>query len=125
MVVLMHNEQLAAHGGATGVRDEALLASALSRPLDRAGYSEPDIAELGALYAIGIARNHPFIDGNKRAGFMAMALFLSLNGAPLESPEAEAVVAMLDMASGEMSEAAFIAWVREHARAVAGSCPAT
>ena len=123
LIVLMHNEQLAWHGGAAGIRDEALLESALARPLNRAGYGEPDIAELGAMYAIGIARNHPFIDGNKRAGFMAMVLFLSLNGLPLEAPEAEAIVAMLDMAAGEMSEAAFTAWVREHARPAPAAGP--
>ena len=117
-VVLMHNEQLAWHGGAAGIRDEALLESALARPLNRAGYSEPDVAELGATYAIAIARNHPFIDGNKRAGFMAMVLFLSLNGMPLEAPEPEAIVAMIDMASGEMGEDEFTAWVRVHARPV-------
>ena len=110
----MHDEQLAEHGGASGVRDEGLLESALSRPLNRAGYGEPDIAELGALYAIAIARNHPFIDGNKRAGFMAMVFFLASNGASLEAPEAAAVVAMLDMASGELTDAEFILWVREH-----------
>ena len=112
----MHDEQLTRHGGAPGVRDDALLESALARPLNRAGYGESDVAELGALYAIAIARNHPFIDGNKRAGFMAMVLFLSLNGAPLEAPEAEAVVAVMDMASGDLSEEGFTAWVREHAR---------
>ena len=125
MVVLMHNEQLAAHGGATGGRDAALLESALARPLNRAGYGDPDVAELGAMYATGIARNRPFIDGNKRAGFMAMVLFLALNGLPLEAPEAEAIVAMLDMASGEMGEDEFTAWVSEHARLVhvAELCP--
>jgi death on curing protein len=110
----MHDEQLAEHGGASGVRDEGLLESALSRPLNRAGYGEPDIAELGALYAIAIARNHPFIDGNKRAGFMAMVFFLASNGTPLEASEAEAVVAMLDMASGDLTDDEFILWVREH-----------
>ena len=70
------------------------------------------------MYAIAIARNHPFIDGNNRAGFMAMVLFLALNGSPLEAPEAEAVVAMLDMAAGELSEADFTAWLGDHAKAV-------
>ena len=114
----MHGEQLAQHGGAPGLRDAALLESALARPLNRAGYGTPDTAELGAIYAIAIARNHPFIDGNKRAGFMAMVLFLALNGTPLEAPEAAAVVAMLDMAAGELSDAEFTAWVREHAKPV-------
>ena len=81
------------------------------------------MAELGALYAIGIARNHPFIDGNKRAGFLTMLLFLSLNGMPLEAPEAEAVVATIDMASGAFPEAGFTAWVRDHARLPGGTAP--
>ena len=114
----MHGEQLAQHGGAMGIRDAALLESALARPFNRAGYGDPDFAELGAMYAIAIARNHPFIDGNKRAGFMAMVLFLALNGSPLEAPEAEAVVAMLDMAAGQLTDAEFTAWVSEHARPV-------
>ena len=75
------------------------------------------------MYAIGIARNHPFLDGNKRAGFMAMVLFLSLNGLPLEAPEPEAIVAMLDMASGDMGEDEFTAWVREHARPARAAAP--
>ncbi len=122
-VVRMHDEQLAIHGGAAGLRDAALLESALARPLNRAGYGDPDIAELGALYAIGIARNHPFVDGNKRAAFLAMVLFLSLNGMPLEAPEAEALVAMIDMASGSMADEAFTAWVRDHARDPASVAP--
>ena len=116
----MRDEQLARHGGASGVRDKTLLESALARPLNRAGHGEPDMGEMGAIYATAIARNHPFIDGNKRAGFMAMVLFLSLNGAPLEAPEAEAIVAMIDMASGELPEAGFTAWVQEHARPAVG-----
>ena len=114
----MHGEQLAQHGGAPGLRDAALLESALARPLNLAGYGKPDVAELGAMYAIAIARNHPFIDGNKRAGFMAMVLFLALNGMPLEAPDAEAIVAMLDMAAGELSDFEFTAWVRDHAKPV-------
>jgi len=114
LLVTMHQEQLAEHGGATGIRDPGLLESALARPLNRAGYGEPDVVELGALYAIAIVRNHPFIDGNKRAGFMAMVYFLAANGSPLRSTEAEAVVAMLAMASGELTDEEFILWVREH-----------
>jgi death on curing protein len=113
----MHDEQLAEHGGASGVRDEGLLESALARPVNHAGYGESDIVVLGALYAIAIARNHPFIDGNKRAGFMAMVFFLASNGMPLEANEAEAVVAMLAMASGELTDEEFILWVREHTQA--------
>ena len=114
----MHGEQLAQHGGALGLRDAALLESALARPLNHAGYGKADIAELGAMYAIAIARNHPFVDGNKRTGFMAMVLFLALNGMPLEAPDAEAIVAMLDMAAGELSDPEFTAWVRDHTKPV-------
>jgi death-on-curing protein len=98
LLTLMHDEQLAEHGGASGIRDAGLLESALARPVNRAGYGEPDVAELGALYAIAIARNHPCIDGNKRAGFMAMIYFLAANGSPLQAREPEALVAMLAMA---------------------------
>ena len=111
----MHDEQLAEHGGASGIRDSGLLESALARPVNRAGYGEPDVAELGALYAVAVARNHPFIDGNKRAGFMAMVYFLAANGSPLKCSEAEAVVHMLAMASGELTDDEFIRWGREHA----------
>ena len=114
LIELIHDEQVATFGGASGMRDGGLLESALGRPLNLAAYGEPSIGELGAAYAIAIARNHPFVDGNKRAGFMAMVLFLSLNGSTLEASEAEAVVAMLDMAAGELTDAEFTAWVCEH-----------
>ena len=86
IVLAIHDEQLAEHGGAAGVRDEGLLESALARPLNRAGYGDPDIAELAAVYAMGIVRNHPFVDGNKRTGFAALFMFLALNGAEFEPP---------------------------------------
>ncbi len=115
IVLAIHDEQLAAHGGATGVRDEGLLESALARPLNRAGYGDPDTAELAALYAIAIARNHPFVDGNKRTAFGALVLFLSLNGLELEAPEVDAAVIALRMAAGDIPDADFTAWVRAHA----------
>ena len=115
IVLALHEEQLAAHGGADGLRDSGLLDSALARPLNHAGYGEPDTAELAALYAIAIARNHPFVDGNKRTAFAAMVLFLALNGLELEAPEVEATVVALTMAAGDMPDAEFIAWVRAHA----------
>jgi len=115
IIVAIHDEQLAEHGGAVGIRDEGLLDSALARPLNRAGYGNPDVAELAALYALGIARNHPFVDGNKRTAFAAMVLFLSLNGMPLVADEAEAAITMLRMAAGELSDDEFIAWVRASA----------
>ncbi len=115
IVLALHEEQLAAHGGADGLRDSGLLDSALARPLNHAGYGEPDTAEPAALYAIAIARNHPFVDGNKRTAFAAMVLFLALNGLELEAPEVEATVVALTMAAGDMPDAEFIAWVRAHA----------
>jgi len=113
LVVAIHEEQLAEHGGGAGIRDEGLLDSALARPLNRAGYGNPDIPELAALYAIAIARNHPFVDGNKRAAFAAMVTFLALNGARFEPPEVEATVTMLRLAAGDMTDEAFTGWVRE------------
>jgi len=115
IVLAIHDEQLAAHGGAAGVRDEGLLESALARPLNRAGYGDPDTAELAALYAIAIARNHPFVDGNKRTAFGALVLFLSLNGLELEAPEVDAAVIALRLAAGDIADADFTAWVRAHA----------
>jgi death-on-curing protein len=112
----MHDEQLAEHGGALGIRDEGLLESALARPLNRAGHGDPDIAELAALYAIGIARNHPFVDGNKRTAFAAMFMFLALNGVGFEPPEVDATVTMLRLAAGDMSDEEFTGWVRTNTR---------
>ena len=116
LVLAIHQEQLSEHGGAAGVRDEGLLDSALARPLNRAGYGEPDMAELAALYALGIAKNHPFIDGNKRTGYVALELFLDQNGMDFTASDADAVIMMLRMAGGELSEEEFTFWVREHVR---------
>jgi death-on-curing protein len=115
LIVAIHDLQLAEHGGGTGLRDMGLLDSALARPINHAGYGDPDTATLGAVYALGIARNHPFIDGNKRTAFAALVLFLSLNGVEFEPPEVEAVMMMLRMAAGEMTDEDFMAWVRSHA----------
>ena len=112
LVLAIHDEQLAEHGGSPGLRDPGLLDSALARPLNRAGYAEPDIAELAAVYALGIARNHPFIDGNKRTAFVVLEVFLRLNGCLLTAGDAEAVVMMLAMAAGELPDDEFTAWVR-------------
>ena len=115
LILAIHDVQLAEHGGGTGLRDQGLLESALARPLNRAGYGEPDIAELGALYAIAIARNHPFVDGNKRTAWAALVTFLDLNGAVFEPGEVEAATTMLRLAAGDVSDDEFIAWVRGHA----------
>jgi death on curing protein len=96
------------------VRDPGLLDSALARPLNRAGYGDPDVSELAAVYALGIARNHPFIDGNKRSVFVALELFLRLNGCLFSAGDAEAVVMMLAMAAGELPDEEFTDWVRLH-----------
>ncbi len=116
LILAIHDEQLAEHGGSPGVRDEGLLESALARPLNRAGYGEPDVAELAAVYAIGIARNHPFVDGNKRTAFAALFMFLALNGIEFEPAEVDATIAMLRLAAGDTSDEDFIAWVRANTR---------
>ena len=116
LILAIHDEQLAEHGGAIGLRDEGLLDDVLARPLNRAGYGEPDAAELAGLYAVAIARNHPFVDGNKRTAYVAMELFLRLNGCRFPVSDAEAVVATLAMAAGEMPDDEFIAWVRDNTR---------
>lgn len=110
----VHDEQLAEHGGGSGVRDAGLFESALARPQQLAVYGQPDIAEIAASYGYGIARNHPFVDGNKRTAFVAVQLFLMLNGFRLAASDPDYVLTMLAMAAGEISEAEFAAWVRSH-----------
>jgi death-on-curing protein len=110
-VLALHDLMLAHYGGAGGVRDVALLASALARPRQLATYGTPSLAELAAAYASGIIRNHPFIDGNKRTGFMLAAGFIELNGGEFIAPEAEAVVHTLGLAAGQVSEAAYANWL--------------
>lgn len=108
-----HDEQLAEHGGATGLRDKGLFDSALGRPLNLAAYESPDVCALAASYAVGLAKNHPFIDGNKRTALIAMELFLWLNGAELIASDAECVLVMLAVATSEWDEATLAAWLRE------------
>jgi death on curing protein len=115
LVLAIHDEQLSQHGGATGIRDEGLPESAIARPINRAAYGEPDIGELAAVYALGIARNHPFIDGNKRTAYVALETFLALNGMRFPVSDADAVIMSLHMASGYITDDDFIAWVRDHA----------
>lgn len=114
VVLAIHEMQLAEHGGGTGIRDAGLLDSALSRPRNLALYDSPDVAELAASYAFGIARNHPFVDGNKRTAYVATELFLSLNGLVLTAKDAECVVNMLALAAGNIDEASFAAWLSQH-----------
>ena len=113
---LLHDESLAEHGGSSGLRDEGLLESALARPRNLAAYGEPDIADLAASYAVGLAKNHPFVDGNKRAAFLAVGLFLALNGYRLVSSQADATLTMLAVAAGDIDEPTFAAWIRDHSR---------
>lgn len=113
-LVLLHDESLAEHGGASGLRDEGLLESALARPLNLAAYGQPDVCDLAAAYGVELARNHPFVDGNKRAAFLAVGLFLALNGRRLQADQANATLTMLAVAAGQMDEATFARWLREH-----------
>jgi death on curing protein len=111
-LLLLHAESLAEHGGSAGLRDEGLLDSALARPLNLVAYGEPDFADLAASYAFGLAKNHPFVDGNKRAAFLSTGLFLALNGFRLTASQVDATQAMLALAAGELSEEAFARWLR-------------
>jgi len=115
LILAIHDEQLAEHGGAIGIRDEGLLESALARPLNLAGYGQPDTAELAALYAIAIARNHPFADGNKRVAYVALETFLALNGLRFPVSDADAVIMTLRLAAGDVTDEAFTAWVQANA----------
>lgn len=110
----VHEEQLAEHGGAPGVRDIGLFESALARPRNLVAYGDPDAAALAAAYGHGLARNHPFIDGNKRTAFVAVELFLALNGLELQASDADCVMTMLALAGGELTEEAFADWIRLH-----------
>jgi death on curing protein len=117
-IEIIHDEQLAEHGGAGGLRDSGLLDSALARPQNLFAYGEGDLFALATAIAAGIVRNHPFVDGNKRTGFLAAYAFLDVNGLDLTAPEAEAVVMTLGLASGEMPEQGYAAWLRDRTAAV-------
>jgi death-on-curing protein len=117
IIEAVHDRQLAEHGGGGGLRDENVLESALARPRNLALYGEPDMADLAATLAFGIARNHPFVDGNKRSAWVAARLFLRLNGAVLEFDKAEATVMMQRLAAGELDEEAVAAWFRDRVSA--------
>ena len=110
----VHDEQLAEHGGLVGLRDANALESAIARAQQLAYYGAPDVAELAAAYGFGIARNHPFSDGNKRTAFVAVELFLALNGHELTADDADCILTMLRLAAGDTEEAAFAQWIREH-----------
>jgi len=114
VLTAVHEEQLAEHGGAPGTRDVGLFESALAQPQQLAHYGQPDVADRAAAYGCGIARNHPFIDGNKRTAFVAVELFLRLNGQALQAQDSECVLTMLTVADGSLSEPAFATWLRLH-----------
>lgn len=113
-VVDLHGEQLAIFGGPAGLRDQGMLESALSRPINRWNYGESDLAALAAAYAFGIAKSHPFVDGNKRAAFAAMMVFLRLNGVRFTPDVAQATAAIVDIAAGAIDEDGLTRWIRDN-----------
>ncbi|PJG52617.1 type II toxin-antitoxin system death-on-curing family toxin [Bradyrhizobium forestalis] len=114
IIIAIHDEQLAIHGGASGLRDEGMLDSALDRPRNKWSYENADLPELAAAYAFGIARNHPFVDGNKRTSLLALYTFLGVNGVDFVVPEAEAAAIILSLAAGEVSEESLTRWIRDN-----------
>lgn len=112
-LLLLHEESLARFGGPRGLRDEGLLDSALDRPFNKFQYEQVrDLPILAAAYGFGLAKNHPFVDGNKRAAFLGLGLFLALNGRPLQADPLDAIRTMLALAAGELSEAGLADWIR-------------
>lgn len=115
VALAIHEAQLAEHGGLAGIRDEGLFLSAMARPQNLAAYGDrPDVSDLAAAYAFGLARNHPFLDGNKRTAFVVMELFLNLNGYTLEADDAECISTMEAVAAGELPEKNLAEWLRSH-----------
>ena len=114
----IHEEQLSEHGGGMGTRDEGLLESALARPMQLAAAGTPDVAAPAAAYGYGLAKNHPFIDGNKRTAFVAVELFLALNGLQLTASDTDCVMTMLAVAASDIDEDAFADWIRRHSAPV-------
>ena len=112
VVQVIHEELLAEHGGGAGLRDRGLLESALARPQNLASHGRPDVAASAAAYGYGVARNHPFIDGNKRTAFVAVELFLLLSACVIEATDADCVLTLLRVSEGSMSERDFAAWIR-------------
>ena len=114
IVLAVHDEQLAEHGGQPGVRDMGLLESALARPRNQYAYGETSIARLAASYAFGLSRNHPFLDGNKRTSLVVAELFLALNGLELAVSDAECVTTFLALAAGDLTEEELAGWIGSH-----------
>jgi death-on-curing protein len=113
-VIIIHERQLARFGGATGIRDHGAIESALSRPRNKWHYEQSDLGELAAAYAYGLAKNHPFVDGNKRVSFIAMMSFLRLNGVNFAPPQNEATAIILALAAGEVDEPALARWIADN-----------
>ena len=116
VVSMLHEQSLAEFGGPAGARDEGRLDSALGKPQNLFAYGKPTLFQLAASYAFGIVRNHPFVDGNKRAGFVAAVLFLELNGYKFQATEVDAALRTFALAAGEMTEAAYAEWLRTNAK---------
>jgi death on curing protein len=118
IIIAIHDEQLAIHGGASGLRsglrDEGLLESALDRPRNKWSYENAELPELAAAYAFAIARNHPFVDGNKRTSLLALYTFLGVNGIDFDVPEADAAAMILSLAAGEADEFGLTRWIRDN-----------
>lgn len=114
LLITLHDESLALHGGTSGIRDEGLLDSALNRAVNLAMYGTPDFAELAAAYGVGLAKNHAFVDGHKRAAFLSVGLFLGLNGYKLKATQVDATLTMFAVAASEMDEATFAGWIRQN-----------
>ena len=116
ILIDLHAEQLALFGGPDGIRDQGMLESALGRPINKFTYGETDLAALAAAYAFGIARNHPFVDGNKRTSLLALYTFLGVNGVDFVVPEADAAAIILSLAADEVSEESLTRWIRDNWR---------
>lgn len=114
LVIAFHDEQLREFGGPAGIRDVGMLESALDRPRNKWSYGETDLAALAAAYGFGIAKNHPFVDGNKRAALLSIVTFLGLNGIDFVADNAEAVVMIQALAAGEIEEEGLARWIRDN-----------
>jgi death-on-curing protein len=114
LVIAIHDEQLAVHGGAGGIRDLAMLESALDRPRNKWAYEKAELPELAAAYGFGVAKNHPFVDGNKRTSLLAIYTFLGVNGVDFIVPEADAAAIIFSLAAGEVSEESLTRWIRDN-----------
>ena len=112
VVLAYHDFLLSQHGGASGIRDESMLDSALNRPRNLAAYDQPNLFELAAAYGFGLVKNHPFVDGNKRIGYAVAVLFLEINGLRFTATETDAVIRTLALAAGDMTETAFATWLQ-------------